>query len=448
MLAGGRFEKGRFDGSRLTARPANSQWVAYQANGYAPDLLGDFALNTFKGAGDAAVGFADLFAFERASEATFTDATGVLRVAAAGVPRVDHVRDNGEWVVKGLLVESEARTNLFSWSSAFDQAIWFKTRAGVAANEVLAPDGTVSGCRFTTTATNYDGSVRQNANYSAGDVLTFSVFAKAGDRGFVFLRERTTGVPKDSYFDLVNGVPEGVNSIHNASMEDAGNGWYRCAVTVTATQNGDTAFEIYNSEEDLNTSSTAAGYTYIWGAQLELGTAPSSYIPTTGSAVTRAAEKLSVPSGGLPFSSMPSAVSLTIKGDVLYAEGDGDGAVSLLQWGSDSDNQLRQDILTLAPDAGRFEATQASGGMIGSVSSIAGVFGPGRTAFSVASRHGAQLNGAHQGNALIADGSAPPIANLAGAPIEIGVAFMGHISQFGLWAADIGDVGLSQASVI
>lgn len=56
----------------------------------------------------------------------------------------------------------------------------------------------MSATRLTSTDSTYDGAVRQSASYSLDDTLTFSNYAKAGDRPYVFLHERTRGFAKDT----------------------------------------------------------------------------------------------------------------------------------------------------------------------------------------------------------------------------------------------------------
>lgn len=85
-----------------------------------------------------------------------------------------------------------------------------------------------------------------------------------------------------------------VNSVHTAQIQNAGNGWYRSAITVKATQSASTVFEIYSSENDYDTSSTQPVYELIWGAQLEKGHGPSSYIARQDTPVQRAGDVLSM----------------------------------------------------------------------------------------------------------------------------------------------------------
>ncbi len=49
----------------------------------------------------------------------------------------------------------------------------------------------MSATRVTSSASTYDGAVRQSVSYTSGDTLTFSIYAKAGDRPmFSYVNER------------------------------------------------------------------------------------------------------------------------------------------------------------------------------------------------------------------------------------------------------------------
>jgi hypothetical protein len=75
-----------------------------------PSLRFDFVTGAFMPGG-----FGTTIAFSRASTAAFHDAAGVMQLAAADAPRLDH--DRGTGLRRGLLIE-DARTNLFLQSAA------------------------------------------------------------------------------------------------------------------------------------------------------------------------------------------------------------------------------------------------------------------------------------------------------------------------------------------
>lgn len=80
--------------------------------GNKPKTVANFARNYYRANGVTTT-FADMFTFTRPSSATYFDASGNLQTAASGVARTAaHVWDGSAWVNKGLLIESEARTNL------------------------------------------------------------------------------------------------------------------------------------------------------------------------------------------------------------------------------------------------------------------------------------------------------------------------------------------------
>jgi hypothetical protein len=251
-----------------------------------------------------------------------TNYVPVLQSAANNVARFDHSPTTGESL--GLLIE-EQRTNLFERSEEFDDAYWGKARGNVIPNTIVAPDGTLTGDKFfedTQTGPHHINIASQS--YTSGVAYTLSGFYKAGERPRVRLGLGNGGAPfPDSgnhaaIFDLLSGliVFQG-SSITRASITPVGNGWFRCSITATAQATGtDSGFVGFL----LQAGSTAISYTgdgysglFYWGAQLEAGAFPTSYIPTVASQVTRSADAASMT--GANFSSWYRADEGT-----LYAE--------------------------------------------------------------------------------------------------------------------------------
>jgi hypothetical protein len=115
---------------------------------------------------------------------------------------------------------------------------------------------------------------------------------------------------------VVSQSNSGTGSGASASIIALPNGWYRCVVTgIPSTTGAAVRSHVYivnNSNQDNYIGDGTSGI-YVWGAQLEAGAFPTSYIPTTTAAVTRSADVASIT--GSAFSSWYRQDEGTLYGD-------------------------------------------------------------------------------------------------------------------------------------
>ena len=263
----------------------------------------------------------NLITFSRADTttcATYVDSNGVIQTAAANVPRFDHDPVTGESL--GLLIEEE-RTNYYEASSDVT------TPAGVlisgftpTSDAVTSPDGTQEADRIveTTNASTHYVLGGQDISTTTGEVWTGSLFVKpipgSASNRYPLLRISggtgtfgSTGV----IFDLVSKQTyyAAGSSYTDSGVIDYPDGWKKIYVTAPALSTGPATFGLaFYSNQNATNFTSGFNYTgdgvsgfYIWGAQVEAGSFPTSYIPTSGSAVTRAVDVASIT--GTNFSS-------------------------------------------------------------------------------------------------------------------------------------------------
>lgn len=231
--------------------------------------------------------------FSRSSDGTYFDAAGVMQTASSNVPRIDHNPTTG--AVLGLMAEDQ-RTNLILRSQEFNNSSWTKSAATVSADASAAPDGTITADKLIESATTGVHYIHvQAGTLAASTTYALSVMAKAAERSRFQIggAAGVWGVSKAATFDIAAGAIV-ASSWDAAYIVPLQAGWYRCIAigTTAATQAAAQYFQL-----PLIASGTTQSYTgdgtsglYLWGAQLEVGSYPSSYIATTTAAVTRAAD--------------------------------------------------------------------------------------------------------------------------------------------------------------
>jgi len=224
--------------------------------------------------------------FTRASTATFVGSDGLIQSAAVNAARFDH--DPVTLASRGLLIE-ESRTNLILQSEDFGTS-WSTVNSTVSVNTATSPNGLVTADKLIVNLLSVAGRLSQNTTLTGSH--TFSAFLKASEWSWAFITPSAAvgGV----WFNLSNGTIGTQQTGCVGSIVSYGNGWYRCSVTLTGTGVASTTRITPTNADNANTAGDGTSGIFAWGAQLEAGSFPTSYIPTTTASVVRSADLCSI----------------------------------------------------------------------------------------------------------------------------------------------------------
>lgn len=478
-------------------------------------------------------------------------------------------REEAYTYVSGSLVgpyyqkESDARTNLVTYSEDFTNgSFWASGNASITPDYATSPDGTTNAYRLQDNGNtgNAPVTVYFDPTVSTSTTYTYSVFLKADQLSWALLNIEnfTTPASGGCYFDLSTGSVGTAGAGIFGNIEDFGNGWYRCSVTFTTDATDTTGrIRIYLADADGDAAVARDGTSsiLIYGAQFEQGSTPTSYIPTSGSTVTRSADSTTISAGNMPYptpqvigpelvkngtfdtdSDWTKGTGITITGgeavftavatgqnlrqpitlpagvylisydvtehttggvavfgpayspdiqrtaagsysEVAYFPGNGNFDIrargttilkvdnisvreinplalsfqmeglmtgessTFANWTLDANNGIQ-----ITSGASDFTFTQEAAGVVDSVtggSYTSGINVP----FNIASRHGSTfINGAVDGTALTADTTPTALPDLSATTFDLAPTFNGFIKEFRVWADDIGDTGIAEAS--
>lgn len=203
------------------------------------------------------------------------------------VPRIDFLGNPD-----GALLLEPQRTNLVTYSEDLSDASWLTQRCSITSNALISPDGTLNADKCVEDATASNSHRMFGTVTTTATAYTWSVYAKAGERDWIYLRVDGASARK-AYFDLSTGTVGTVDTQLTASIIAKGNGWYRCIVVVDVAGAGVNTNLIGLADADNSNSYNGDGVSgvYLYGADIQLGSYPTSYIPTAGSTVTRLADE-------------------------------------------------------------------------------------------------------------------------------------------------------------
>ena len=246
------------------------------------------------------------FTVTRATAATRVNASGLIESVASGIPRLDYFASGGTVGCPALLVEPSGSNLALQSSDYLVSPTWALSNLN-STSGITSPSGTNDALLLEATTTS--ARLRQNITLTSGTTYTFSWFGKFGSisSGFamnVFDENTTTyGSGVCQAFNLNEGTLGASGTVgagftlQSVGMENYGNGWYRCRMTVLMGYTPATprvGMRLGTQISSGRPLGVVSGTVNVWGAQLETGSVATSYIPTTTGSVTRNADVVSV----------------------------------------------------------------------------------------------------------------------------------------------------------
>jgi hypothetical protein len=239
--------------------------------------------------------------FTRGSIGTRVNRNRLIETVAANQPRFDYDPVTGE--CKGLLIE-EGRSNLRTYSDVITIAFYEAVSATLTQVTTTTPiSGLTTATKVVLNVGANVGNTSQGFNFTSGisltnsTIYTQSIFVKVSGSSIFRLRSNVTGQVFD--IPIAGPAPTPTGTIISCSVTLYPDNWSRISWTFTST----TSAPGNRGDHWVIKPTVADGSSgfLVTGAQLEQGPFPTSYIPTSGSAVTRSADVVSMT--GTNFSS-------------------------------------------------------------------------------------------------------------------------------------------------
>lgn len=245
-------------------------------------------------------------------------------------PQVYYINRNGnlvrsatnEWpltfidgVAVGRVPPELAATNLLFRSGQMDYSEWVKSRVTVVTDAADFPTTITSAEKIVETTDNNTHFIQQTITPAGSTTYTFSVFLKAGERSSarvyfgIFGSQQATNIVT---VDISGQMITSATDTSRCGIMRVNDDWVRVYTTITTVEAPTTINGTIQLLSPTGSTSYAGDGTsgfYAFGAQMERGSKPTSYISTPSAALTRGAATAKVV--------MNDAASI----DITYSDG-------------------------------------------------------------------------------------------------------------------------------
>jgi hypothetical protein len=159
---------------------------------------------------------------------------------------------------------------------------WNIQNASITSNSIVAPNGTTTADSLIA-SNGVNGASGVYVPETTIGVKTISCYVKKGSKRWASIIGYNGN--SNCWYDLDNGVvgTRGAN-YSTSSITSVGNGWYRIDAVMAVAIGSDVNIGVYATDNDNALTCTGDGTTvssYIWGAQINIGSTAKPYFPTT-----------------------------------------------------------------------------------------------------------------------------------------------------------------------
>jgi len=298
------------------------------------------------------------FDFSRSGSATRIAQNGLITTVDSNVPRLNYPMIDGKVVGCPHHILEPQRTNLVTYSEDFSNSYW--TKSGVSETSgFISPDGTANAFKLVEDTSSGNHKILPTSTISgvAGSYYSFSVYVKKkGSTRHIYWMCQRSGDAIYAHFDMnsysVSQVASaGTGSNASASITSVGNDWYRISLSgIVSTIASLTFYNQFYLSDTVGSGFTPQSYTgdgtsgfYLWGWQVEQGSYPTSYIPTSGSATTRSAETANNSGDASTFNSSEGVLMVEVS---ALADDNTDRKIGIVQGSTQNQVSIGYSIST------------------------------------------------------------------------------------------------------